>query len=509
LRGSPLPPAVFRKILIANRGEIAVRVARAARELGIQPIGVYSDADAGAYPLRFMAESHRLGPAPPRDSYLRIDRILEIASQSGAEAVHPGYGFLAENPAFPAACEEAGVAFVGPSAAAMRLAGDKLQARRQMKAYGVPVTAGSEALRDAEEAKTEAARIGYPVILKLSGGGGGIGMHVVETEADMERLYTMAVSTGRTAFKDPTVFLEKYLPRPRHIEIQYIADRHGHAIHLGERECSIQRRHQKLIEEAPSPAVTPEMRRDLGEKVVRGMAAMGYANAGTAEFLLQDGEFHFNEINARLQVEHPVTEAVTGLDLVRLQLHIAAGEDLGIAQEDVVWRGHALECRINAEDPLHDFLPSPGTLTEFHAPGGPGVRVDAGIMTGSMIPPDYDSLIAKIVTQGSTRHAAVSRMTAALHELRVEGVVTNREFHLASLQAPAFRSGALSTRFIEEEGIEAALRSMAHGEREDAATVAVLLAVEHSVAARSRRRVSFRPSPPSTWASGSAPGRRS
>jgi pyruvate carboxylase subunit A len=430
---------------------------------------------------------------------------VAIARRSGAEAVHPGYGFLSENPEFSKACKDAGLIFIGPSPEAMRKCGSKLEARRLMAEAGVPVAVGSPALRDAEHAADEAAKIGYPALLKVSAGGGGIGMQIVEHETDMPRLFTMATSSAQQAFGDTTLFLEKYLGRPRHIEIQYLADHHGHAIHLGERECSIQRRHQKLVEESPSPAITPERRAELGELTVRGMKAMGYANAGTAEFLFADGKFHFNEINARLQVEHPVTEAVTGLDLVKHQILIAAGEELEVSQDEVEWRGHAIECRINAEDPLNDFLPSPGTISEFHAPGGPGIRVDAGVLSGSRVPEHYDSLVAKVIAHGHTRHAAISRMRAALRELRVEGLATNREFHLAVIESEGFARGDLSTRFIAENGIEERLLAGAHAEREVVAAMAGILATDHEVAGRFRRRLAYRPRPTSAWASSLRP----
>ena len=499
---------MFRKLLIANRGEIAIRVARAARELGVQTAGVYSDGDVGALYRGFVDESYRLGPPPPSESYLRIDLLIEVAVKCGADALHPGYGFLAENPALSAACRDAGIAFIGPTPEAMELAGDKITARKRMADAGVPVAAGSSALRDAGHAADEAAKIGYPVILKASGGGGGIGMQVVRREEEIARLFETAESTAKNAFANPTIFLEKYFERPRHIEIQFLADQHRHAIHLGERECSVQRRHQKLIEESPSRIVTAEMRRTLGEVTVRGMVAMGYTNAGTAEFLYADGRFHFNEINARLQVEHPVTEAVTGIDLVQQQILLAAGEELPIRQEEVQLHGHALECRINAEDPLDGFLPSPGRITEFQLPGGAGVRVDTGVASGSVIPEFYDSLIAKVIVHGHTRHASLARMRRALEELRVEGVATNREFHLAALATEAFQRGDLSTRFIEEERIEETLRATAHQEREAVAAVAAILAVEHEAAARFRRRVVFRSLPASAWGLASRPGRR-
>ena len=495
---------MFRKLLVANRGEIAIRVARAAKELGIHTAGVYSDADEGALYRRFLDESHRLGPPPPAESYLRTDRIIEVAVKTGADALHPGYGFLSENPALSAACRDAGIAFIGPSPEAMRLAGDKITARRRMAEAGVPVAPASDALADAGRAAEEATRIGYPVILKASGGGGGIGMQVVRTEEDMARLFETANSTARNAFADPTLFLEKFLERPRHIEIQLLADQHRHAVHLGERECSVQRRHQKLIEESPSPIMTEETRHTLGDVTVKGMAAMGYTNAGTAEYLYADGRFHFNEINARLQVEHPVTEAVTGIDLVQQQILIAAGEELPFRQEDVHLHGHALECRINAEDPMNGFLPSPGRITGFHAPGGAGVRMDTGVGPGSIVPAFYDSLLAKVIVHGATRAASLATMRRALGDLQVEGIATNLEFHLAALATEAFQHGDLSTRFIEEQRIEEALQESARGERRDAAVVAAILALDPEAAGRLRRHLDLRPPATSAWA---RPGR--
>ncbi|MCA1812287.1 MAG: acetyl-CoA carboxylase biotin carboxylase subunit, partial [Halobacteriales archaeon] len=393
----------MKRVLVANRSEIAVRVIRACRELGVGAIAVHSEADKDALHVRMADAAVALGPTPSRESYLVQEKVVQAALDTGCDAVHPGYGFLSENPAFAEKVEAAGLAFIGPSAEAMRRMGDKTSARREAQAAGVPIAPGSEALQDAADARREAKRIGYPVMLKASAGGGGIGMRIVRGEAEMEEQFRSATAQAQSAFGVPDVFLEKFIERPRHIEVQILGDRHGHVIHLGERECSIQRRHQKLVEEAPSPALTPRERADIGAKAVALAKRVGYSNAGTMEFLYQDGQFFFNEMNTRLQVEHPVTELVTGVDLVQWQLRIAAGERLTLKQEDIVARGHAFEARINAEDPAHGFAPSPGPVERLWLPGGPGVRVDSGLREGWTVPSAYDSMVLKLLVHAESR----------------------------------------------------------------------------------------------------------
>jgi pyruvate carboxylase subunit A len=441
---------LFSKVLIANRGEIAIRVMRACRELGIATAAVYSDADRNAIHVRYADEAHHIGAAPPAESYLKLDRIVKVAHDCGAEAVHPGYGFLSEKAAFPEACEAAGIKFIGPPASAMRALSSKLAARKLAVAHGVPVTPGSGAVADAASAAAAAREIGFPVMVKPSGGGGGIGMKVVESEEELAAAVESSAQAARSAFGDPTLYLERYVRKPRHIEIQVICDSHGNAVHLGERECSIQRRHQKIMEETPSPAVTAEIRSAMGEAAIRAARAAGYVNAGTVEFIFSDGDFYFLEVNARLQVEHPITEAVTGIDLVKEQIRIAAGMELGFKQQDVTWKGHAIEMRINAEDPVRNFLPNPKRIARWVAPAGPGVRVDSGFGPGSDVPPNYDSLVAKLIVHGADRAEAIARGGRALREFFVVGPATTIPYHRAILDSPDFRAGNLSTRFIEE-----------------------------------------------------------
>ena len=469
-----------KRVLVANRAEIAVRVIRACRELGIGAVAVYSDADEGALHTQLADQAVRIGPAPSRESYLDGERIIRAALDTGCDAVHPGYGFLSENPAFARAVGKAGLTWIGPTPEAMERMGDKTRARKEAQAAGVPVAAGSDTLRDANHAKAEAKRIGYPVLLKAAAGGGGIGMRVVRAEPEMEAQFRSASDQALSAFGVPDVFVEKYLERPRHIEVQVLGDAHGNVIHLGERECSIQRRHQKLVEEAPSPALTAAMRQEIGEKAVALAKRVGYQNAGTMEFLLQDGKLHFNEMNTRLQVEHPVTELVTGVDLVQWQLRIAAGERLTVRQADVQWRGHAFEARINAEDPARGFAPSPGPVRRLRLPGGPGVRVDSGLREGWTVPADYDSMVVKLLVHADTREAACDRMLRALGELQVEGFATNLPFHQALFAHPRFRAGDLSTRFLEEVDlagdISKRVQTEGHERRKIVAQVAVAIA---------------------------------
>jgi pyruvate carboxylase subunit A len=440
---------LFDKVLVANRGEIAIRIMRACRELGIGTAAVYSDADRNAIHVRYADEAHHIGGSPPSESYLQLERIVKVAHDCGADAIHPGYGFLSEKPAFPDACVSAGIRFIGPPASAMRALSSKLAARKLALDHGVPVIPGSGAV-DASAALAAARAIGFPVMVKPSGGGGGIGMKVVESEHELAAAIESSAQAARSAFGDPTVYLERYIRKPRHIEIQVICDSHGNAVHLGERECSIQRRHQKIMEETPSPAVTAEIRAAMGDAAIRAATAAGYVNAGTVEFIFSDGDFYFLEVNARLQVEHPITEAVTGIDIVKEQIRIAAGMELSFKQHDVTWSGHAIEMRINAEDPVRKFMPNPKRITRWVAPAGPGVRVDSGFGPGSDVPPNYDSLVAKLIVHGSDRAEAIARAGRALREFVVVGPATTISYHRAILENADFRSGNLSTRFIDD-----------------------------------------------------------
>jgi acetyl-CoA carboxylase biotin carboxylase subunit len=441
---------VFRKVLIANRGEIALRVIRACRELGIRTVAVYSEADRESLHVRFADEDVCIGPPPARESYLNIPRILAAAEITGADAIHPGYGFLAENAEFSEICEVSGLTFIGPTPQQIRVMGDKATARRTMRENGVPIVPGTDAIADPDEALAEARQIGFPVLIKASAGGGGKGMRVAATPEEFERQYSMARNEAAAAFGDDSVYIEKYLARPRHIEFQILGDSHGRVVHLGERDCSIQRRHQKLIEEAPSPALTPELRHEMGEAAVRGAAAIQYVGAGTIEMLLnEDKSFYFMEMNTRIQVEHPVTEMCTGFDLVKEQVRAAAGLPLSIPEWEIVLRGHAIECRINAEDPARSFAPSPGTVTTFHLPGGPGVRVDTHVYAGYRVPQHYDSLLAKLIVHASTREEAIARMKRSLAETVIEGVHTTVPFLQAVMDHPDFVAGEVDTKFLE------------------------------------------------------------
>jgi acetyl-CoA carboxylase biotin carboxylase subunit len=445
----------IQKILIANRGEIALRVIRACRELGLATVAVYSDADRAALHVAAADEAYRLGPAPASESYLRGDLILAVAQQSGADAIHPGYGFLSENPAFAEACAAAGVKFIGPPASAMRALGSKTLARQAADRAGMPRVPGSvTGLKDLNEAKNVALAIGYPVMLKAAAGGGGKGMRAVHAEAELASAFASAASEAERSFGSGEVYLEKLIERPRHIEIQLLADEHGHCISLGERECSVQRRHQKVIEEAPSAVVSPALRQRMGEAAVRLALSAGYTNAGTVEFLV-DGAgtpqeaFYFLEMNTRLQVEHPVTELVTGLDLVRLQIGVAEGRPLPLTQEQVMLRGHAIECRIYAEDPENHFMPSPGTITRLEQPQGPGLREDAAIYPGWTVPLDYDPMLSKLIAYGATREAAIARMLPALETYVIGGIRTNLALFRRILEDEGFRSAAIDTGYLE------------------------------------------------------------
>lgn len=438
-------------LLIANRGEIAVRIIRAARELGVRTVAVYSEPDRLAPHVLEADEAYLLGPAPSSESYLRVDRLLEVAKRAGAEAIHPGYGFLAERAHFAQAVADAGLVFVGPTAATIAAMGDKTEARRRMQDAGVPIVPGLvDAVDDVEAAQAAAATIGFPVLLKAAAGGGGKGMRVIATPDELPRAFDAARREALAAFGDGSVYLERYLGRPRHVEIQVLGDSHGRVLHLGERECSIQRRHQKLVEEAPSPILTPAERAAMGQAAVQAAQAVDYVGAGTVEFLYQDGDFFFLEMNTRLQVEHPVTELVTGVDIVAWQLRVASGEALPMTQEDVVISGHAIECRITSEDPDRGFLPSTGLITHLQVPTGPGVRWDGGIHEGFEVSLHYDPLLAKLIVHAPTREAAIGRMARALDELVIAGLDTSVPFHRKVMDEPDFRAGRLSIRYLEE-----------------------------------------------------------
>ena len=441
---------MFKKVLIANRGEIACRVIWACRELGIKTVAVHSEADRDALHVRFSDEAVCIGPPPSAQSYLNIPQIISAAEITNVDAIHPGYGFLSENPHFAEVCRECNITFIGPSPEVIRIMGDKSEAKRTMKAAGVPVTPGSEGLIEDEEiAIKEAGRIGYPVLIKATAGGGGRGMRVAYNQDELLNAYNTARAEAEAAFKNSGVYLEKYIANPRHIEIQVLGDNHGNLIHLGERECSIQRRHQKLIEESPSPAVSYELRQEMGRVAVDACRRIGYSNAGTIEFLLdEDGSFYFMEMNTRIQVEHPVTEMVTIDDLVAAQIRIAAGEKLNQTQDQLIFVGHAIECRVNAEDPV-TFTPSPGRITTLNLPSGAGIRVDTAIYDGYFVPPYYDSLIAKVVVHSRSRGRAIARMRRALESMVVEGIKTTIPLHLKILNDPDFIAGNFSTRFMD------------------------------------------------------------
>jgi acetyl-CoA carboxylase biotin carboxylase subunit len=442
---------MFKKILIANRGEIAVRVIRACRELGITSVAVYSDVDRASLHVRKADEAYHIGPPAATESYLNIAKILDVAKRSRAEAIHPGYGFLSENARFAQACSDAGVKFIGPSPASMEMMGSKTRARQEMEKAGVPFVPGtSKGLESAEQAEQVAARIGYPLMLKAAAGGGGKGMRLIHTPEDLKPALEAAQSEAERAFGDREVYIEKAIINPRHIEMQVLADEHGNTVYLGERECSIQRRHQKVLEESPSPIVDADMRRRMGEVAVRVAQAAQYTNAGTVEFLVdQDKNFYFLEMNTRLQVEHPVTELITGLDLVHLQIRIAAGEKLPFRQEDVRVRGHAIECRIYAEDPDNNYFPSPGKITMLLSPSGPGIRRDSGMYEGWTVPIEYDPLLAKLIGFGTDRAQAISRLSRALHEYFVGGIKTNISLFRRILTDADFQSGKLDTGYLD------------------------------------------------------------
>ena len=441
------------KVLIANRGEIALRILRSCRELGISTVAVYSTVDRTALHVQLADEAVCVGEGPSNKSYLNIPNILAAATSRGVDAIHPGYGFLAENDRFAEMCRDHGITFIGPSPHAIRSMGDKSTAKSTMQAVGVPTVPGSEGLLPNPEAAAElAAAMGYPVMIKATAGGGGRGMRLVPSPDQLVKLYKAAQGEADAAFGNPGLYMEKFIDRPRHVEVQILADRHGNVVHLGERDCSIQRRHQKLLEEAPSPALDPELRRQMGDAAVAAARSINYEGAGTVEFLLdRSGGFYFMEMNTRIQVEHPVTEMVTGIDLIAEQLRIAGGEPISVRQEDIQMNGHAIECRINAEDAQHNFRPAPGRITGWLPPGGPGVRVDSHVYTGYDIPPFYDSLIGKLIIWAPDRPAALARMKRALNECAITGIPTTVDFHLRMLDRPEFQRGDVHTKFVEEE----------------------------------------------------------
>ena len=443
---------MFEKILIANRGEIALRIQRACRELGIHTVVVHSEADTEAKYVKLADESVCIGPAPAAASYLNIPAIISAAEVTDAEAIHPGYGFLSENADFAEKVERSGFVFIGPRPENIRLMGDKVSAKQAMTKAGVPTVPGSEGALpdDPKETVRVARKIGYPVIIKAAGGGGGRGMRVVHTEAALLNAVNMTRTEAQAAFANPTVYLERYLEQPRHIEIQVLADAHKNAVYLGERDCSLQRRHQKVMEEAPAPDLPAKLRDKTGERCVEACRRIGYRGAGTFEFLYEGGEFFFIEMNTRIQVEHPVTEMITGIDLVQEQIHVAAGEKLRFRQKDIILRGHALECRINAEDPYR-FTPSPGRITSYHPPGGPGIRVDSHVYQGYTVPPNYDSMIGKVIAYGASREQAMSRMRIALSEMVVEGIQTNIPLHRDLLNDTSFMRGGVSIHYLEQK----------------------------------------------------------
>jgi acetyl-CoA carboxylase, biotin carboxylase subunit len=440
---------VFKKVLIANRGEIALRIIRVCKQFGIKTVAVYSQADRDSLHVRFADEAVCIGPPPAKESYLKIPRIISAAEVTNADAIHPGYGFLAENASFAEICTTSGIKFIGPTPEMITAMGDKALAKETMRKAGVPVVPGSDGVVKSSGEALEIARgIGLPVIIKAVAGGGGRGMRIVWEEADLEKAFKTAQHEAEQGFNNPDVYIEKYVEQPRHVEMQVFGDEHGNVLHMGERDCSVQRRHQKLIEESPSPAVDAELRKKMGEAVVRGCKAVNYQNAGTIEFLLdKHGNFYFMEMNTRIQVEHPVTEEVTGHDLIKLQLRVASGEKL--PRKKISPSGHAIECRINAEDPDHDFRPSPGLITDFHMPGGFGVRVDTHSYAGYHVPPYYDSLIAKLVVYAQTRDGAIKKMASALDEFTIQGIKTTIPFHRLVMKDTRFVSGKFDTSFLE------------------------------------------------------------
>jgi len=494
---------MFKRLLIANRGEIAVRVIRACREMGISPIAVYSDADRASLHVRLADQAIHIGPSPSTESYLVIDKIIAAAKKSGAEAIHPGYGFLSENAGFAEAVERARVVLIGPPASAMRLMGSKTSARKTAQAAGAPVVPGTvEPLESAEDARRVANEVGYPIMLKAAAGGGGKGMRLVQSSEEIASAFSLTQSEAASSFKDATVYIEKYIESPRHIEIQLIGDRHGNFVYLGERECSLQRRHQKVLEECPSPVVDGDLRRRMGEAAVSIARSAGYENAGTIEFLVdRERHFYFLEMNTRLQVEHPVTELVTARDLVHEQIRVAAGEKLSFSQDDIVMRGAAIECRIYAEDPDNNFMPSPGRITRLVTPSGPGVRYDSGSYQGWEVPIYYDSLLAKLCVWAETREAAINRLARVLNEYTVEGIRTTVPFFRAVVQSKEFRRGEFDTGFIDRFLAERAVEHDAKSRESEAtlADIAAIASILHSRAATKQLDVTSASQTESRW----------
>jgi acetyl-CoA carboxylase biotin carboxylase subunit len=451
---------MFKKILIANRGEIALRVLRACREMGIETVIAYSEADRDSLPVRMADQRICIGPAPSSKSYLSIPNLISAAVLTQCEAIHPGYGFLSENPSFAEICADCGIVFIGPPPVAMVQMGDKVQARLAMSRAGLPMLSGTDVLHTLGEGEEAYQRVGFPLMLKAAAGGGGRGIRLVRRPEEFAHVFTTAQSEVREAFHDDGLYIEKYLGRARHVEVQVLCDNYGNGVYLGERNCSVQRRHQKLLEESPSPGLPDEVRRDMGQRAIDAVLAIGYRGVGTLEFLVdEDDNYYFMEMNTRLQVEHPVTEWVTGVDLVQAQLRVAAGEPLELTQDDIVLRGHAIEFRITAEDPTMDFRPQTGTIEEYLPPGGPGVRVDSHLYRGYEIPPHYDSLLSKLIVWGATRESAIARGRRALNEYVIEGVPTTIPFHLQLLENETFRRGATYTNFLAEHGAELALKA--------------------------------------------------
>lgn len=464
----------FEKVLIANRGEIAIRIMRACRELGIETVAIYSEPDKNSLHVKYADEAFPVGEAHPSKSYLNKDKIIKTARQAGADAIHPGYGFLAENSGFAKLCEEENINFIGPSWKSIEAMGSKLGSKHMMEKAGVPVLPYTpEGVKSIDEAKKIAGKIGYPVIVKASAGGGGIGMQIVESEDGLEEAIEKGMRIAQSAFGDPTVFIEKYLVKPRHIEFQILCDKQGNGVHLFDRECSIQRRHQKLVEEAPCPIMTDELREKMSHSALKVAEVSGYYNAGTVEFLYSEGNYYFMEMNTRLQVEHTVTEMITGVDLVRQQLKIAAGEDLSLSQDDITIRGHAIECRINAEDPLNNFTADPGKIVRYRSPGGPGIRVDSGIHMGYSIPPMYDSMISKLCSWGMNRQECIERMRRAIYEYVIIGVHTTLPMHHAIMCDRDFITGNTHTHFLTDEHIK---KNLARSLRDDEARMQTLAA---------------------------------
>ena len=444
---------MIEKIVIANRGEIALRILRACRALGIKTVALHSEADREAKYVRLADESVCIGPAAAKDSYLNIPAVISAAEVTDAQAIHPGYGFLSENADFAERVEQSGFIFIGPRADTIRLMGDKISAIEAMKKAGVPTVPGSDGPVNDDDDRENlrlAEKIGYPVIIKAAGGGGGRGMRVVHTEAALKNAVSLTRTEAKTAFNNDIVYMEKYLENPRHIEFQVLADEHGNAVHLGERDCSMQRRHQKVVEEAPAPGLPEKLRHKIGERCAEACRKIGYRGAGTFEFLYENGEFYFIEMNTRVQVEHPVTEMITGVDIVREQIMIASGEKLSIRQKDVAWRGHAIECRINAED-AKTFMPSPGRITMYHPPGGPGIRVDTHVYSNYFVPPYYDSMVGKLIAFGDTREIAMARMRIALSEMVLEGIKTNIPLHIDIMNDAAFQAGGVNIHYLEKK----------------------------------------------------------